>query len=83
MAEKPKFNIAARPVAGAAPASVEAFTAGADLVKAQTVGRPLKPVRLNLDLELEVHRHLKIRAVEAGESVAALVRRLITVELSK
>lgn len=85
MADKPKFKIAAKAVAAvpAAPASVAAFTAGADLVKAQTAGRPLKPVRLNLDLDPDTHRRLRIHAIQTGEKVAGLIRRLVEVELSR
>jgi predicted HicB family RNase H-like nuclease len=65
----------------AKPASVAEFTAGASLVQSQTGSRPLKPVRLNVDLDPETHRRLKMRAVESGVSIADLVRALIAREL--
>lgn len=65
------------------PDSIEAFGAGAPMVKSQTGGRPLKPVRLNLDLDPSLHKRLKLAAIEAGEPVASLVRRWIVAELSR
>ncbi|MFM0705628.1 ribbon-helix-helix protein [Paraburkholderia sediminicola] len=79
-----KFKIApktSQPPA-AAPESVEAFAAGAAMVKSQTGDRPAKPIRLNLDLDPGMHRRLKIRAAEAGKSIAQLVRELIDRELT-
>jgi hypothetical protein len=80
-----KFKIAPRvsskPVAGNAPATVEEFAAGAAMVQSQAGNRPPKPVRLNLDLDPETHRRLKMRAVESGTTVAKLVRDLIAREL--
>ncbi len=66
----------------ATPASVEDFTRGAAMVKSQSGGRPLKPVRLNLDLDPSIHHRLRQRAFDQGETVANLVRRLILTELS-
>jgi predicted HicB family RNase H-like nuclease len=40
-------------------------------------------MRLNLELDVEVHRRLKIHAVERGVSVAKLVRALIDQELAR
>ena len=79
-----KFKIApkvSQPTA-AAPASVEAFAAGAEMVKSQVGDRPAKPIRLNLDLDPTTHRRLKIRAAESGKSIAQLVRELIARELT-
>ena len=81
-----KFKVAVKPLAPApasASASAEAFVAGAAMVQSQTMGRPLKPVRLNLDLDPATHQRLKMRAIERGTNVATLVRDLIGVELSK
>ncbi|MFM0197776.1 plasmid partition protein ParG [Paraburkholderia strydomiana] len=79
-----KFKIAPKATqpAAAAPASVEAFAAGAAMVKSQAGDRPAKPVRLNLDLDPETHRRLKVRAAEAGKSIAQMVRELIDRELT-
>ncbi|WP_158898417.1 hypothetical protein [Burkholderia sp. L27(2015)] len=63
------------------PASAAEFVSGAAMVKSQAGSRPLKPIRLNLDLDPNIHRQLKLRAVENGISIAQLVRALITREL--
>lgn len=63
------------------PTTKDEFVAGASLVQSQASSRPEKPIRLNLDLDPTVHKKLKIRAVENGTSVAALVRDLILREL--
>lgn len=63
------------------PASREEFVSGAALVQSQAGTRPPKPVRLNLDLDPEVHKQLKLRAVENGTTIAKLVRDLITREI--
>jgi len=78
-----KFKI--KPAGGisdaAVPTSTAEFVSGAAMVQSQTGERPPKPVRLNLDLDPEVHRRLKLRATELGISIAQLVRLLITREL--
>ncbi len=80
-----KFKIgpsaASKPASGSAPATAEEFAAGAAMVQSQAGSRPVKPVRLNLDLDPDTHRRLKIRAVESGTSIAQLVRELIAREL--
>jgi len=78
-----KFKITAKSdqQTGVTPVSVDAFAAGAAMVKSQVGNRPAKPLRLNLDLEPETHRRLKIRAAESGKSIAQLVRELIDHEL--
>jgi predicted HicB family RNase H-like nuclease len=63
------------------PATREEFVSGAALVQSQAGTRPPKPVRLNLDLDPEVHKQLKLRAVENGTTIAKLVRDLITREI--
>lgn len=63
------------------PATRQEFVSGAALVQSQAGTRPPKPVRLNLDLDPEVHRQLKLRAVENGMTIAQLVRGLITREI--
>lgn len=63
-------------------ASVDKFIQGAALATAVTQGRGIKPQRLNLELDVEIHRKLKIRAAERGVSISALVRALIDRELA-
>lgn len=78
-----KFKIAPRPAVSAdKPASIEEFGASAPMVKSQTGGRPLKPVRLNLDIEPMLHKRLKQRALDEGQPAAALVRAWILERLS-
>ncbi|BEH58740.1 hypothetical protein [Burkholderia pseudomallei] len=74
-------SIVNKPALGGTPATVEEFSAGAAMVRSQTGSRPAKPVRLNLDLDPETHRRLKMRAVESGTTIAQLVRELIMREL--
>ncbi|WP_103852209.1 ribbon-helix-helix protein [Burkholderia pseudomallei] len=63
------------------PMTPAEFAAGAAMVKSQVGSRPAKPIRLNLDLDPDLHRRLKVRAAEAGISIAELVRGLITREI--
>lgn len=42
-----------------------------------------KPIRLNLDLDPDLHKALKVRAAQNEETVADIVRRLIDDYLSK
>ncbi|RQU49764.1 FitA-like ribbon-helix-helix domain-containing protein [Burkholderia cenocepacia] len=63
------------------PVTHAEFAAGAAMVQSQVGSRPAKPIRLNLDLDPELHRRLKVRAAEAGISIAELVRGLITREI--
>lgn len=65
-----------------APQSVEAFIGNAALANAVTQGRALKPMRLNVDLDVETHRKLKIRATEQGVSISELIRGLVLKELA-
>lgn len=78
-----KFKIAPTPKGSPAgkPTTKEEFVTGASMVQSQASSRPPKPIRLNLDLEPELHRRLKLRAVESGVTIAQLVRSLITREL--
>ncbi|MGV7243798.1 toxin-antitoxin system HicB family antitoxin [Caballeronia sp. M23-90] len=82
-----KFKISSGPSTSSSgqttkpPATRDEFVSGAALVKSQAGTRPPKPVRLNLDLDPELHRSLKIRAIEQGMSVAQLVRGLIVKEI--
>jgi hypothetical protein len=80
-----KFKIPPRapttPATSGTPVSIADFTSGAALVQSQAGARPPKPVRLNLDLDPDIHRQLKLRAVHDGTTVAELVRGLIKREL--
>lgn len=78
-----KFKISPKSSAPAPskPMTAAEFAAGAALVQSQVGSRPAKPIRLNLDLDPELHRRLKVRAAEAGISIAELVRGLITREI--
>lgn len=76
-----KFKIGPKAAPADKPASREEFVSGAALVQSQAGTRPPKPVRLNLDLDPEVHKQLKLRAVENGTTIAKLVRDLITREI--
>jgi predicted HicB family RNase H-like nuclease len=63
------------------PASRQEFVAGAALVQSQAGTRPPKPIRLNLDLDPDLHRQLKVRAAENSMTIAQLVRGLIVREV--
>lgn len=76
-----KFKIGPKTTPADKPASREEFVSGAALVQSQAGTRPPKPIRLNLDLDPEVHKQLKLRAVENGTTIAKLVRDLITREI--
>lgn len=80
-----KFKI--RPAASVGqvdpPLSAQEFVSGAALVQSQAGTRPPKPIRLNLDLDPDLHRKLKMRAVETGVSVAQIVRELIVREVGQ
>jgi len=78
-----KFKVSSNPISGTAPATREQFADGAAMVQTQTGGRPVKPIRVNFDLDVATHRRLKLRAVERGSNVAMLIRHLIQVELSQ
>jgi hypothetical protein len=78
-----KFKISAKPpVPAETPGSIQEFGNAAPMVKAQTGGRGIKPVRLNLDLDPATHKRLKLAAIEAGVPVAVLVRQWIDNGLS-
>ena len=77
-----KFKVSSKPTPGPAPMTREQFADAADMVLAQTGGRPLKPVRVNFDLDMATHRRLKLRAIDRNVSVARLIRKLIDAELN-
>ena len=78
-----KFKVSSKPNSGTVPATREQFADGAAMVQTQTGGRPVKPIRVNFDMDVATHRRLKLRAIEGGMSVAGLVRQLIEAELSR
>lgn len=81
-----KFRIPTKSALGEAVAEVprdrQEFAAGASLVQSQATSRGVKPVRINFDLDPTKHRQLKLRAIDNGETVADLIRRLIERELA-
>ncbi|RFC01477.1 hypothetical protein DDJ70_32405 [Klebsiella michiganensis] len=77
-----KFKMATKGSDAVKPVSRDEFAGGAAMVQSQVGNRPLKPVRVNFDLDPDEHRRLKMRAVEAGISIADLVRGLIRKEIS-
>lgn len=82
MSNKHKWDVRPSPAAAAAPASLQEFAAGAAMVQSQTGGRALKPVRVNVDLDPEVHRSLKRLAIDRDTNIAGLLRELINRELA-
>ena len=77
-----KFVVSSKAKTDTAPVSREEFVTGSAMYQTQTGGRPLKPVRVNFDIDPDTHRRLKIRAIDRGMSVALLVRQLIDTELA-
>jgi hypothetical protein len=63
------------------PASLEEFSNDAGMVHSQQPPRPLKPIRLNLDLEPSFHERAKVRAAELRMTGAQYVRELISRDL--
>jgi hypothetical protein len=78
-----QFRLSNRPTSAPAPTTREQFADGAAMVQTQTGGRPVKPIRVNFDMDVATHRRLKLRAIERGTCVAQLVRQLIEKELSR
>jgi len=83
MTNKPnKFTVLPRTVRpDPRPASLEEFSNDAGMVRSQQPPRPLKPVRLNLDLEPSFHERAKLRAAELRMTGAQYVRELISKDL--
>lgn len=63
------------------PISREEFVSGASMVRSQVGDRPVKPIRLNFDLDPAVHQRLRLLAAERSKTVAEIVRQLILREL--
>jgi hypothetical protein len=63
------------------PTSVEEFCNDAGMVRSQQPPRPLKPVRLNLDLTPDFHERVKRRAADLRMTGAQYVRELILRDL--
>ena len=49
---------------------------------ADLADKPVKPMRVNFDLDREQHRRLKLLAVQRGQSVTDILRDLVGRELS-
>lgn len=47
------------------------------MVATQSTQRPLKPVRINIDLSPDLHRRIKQRALDLDTSIAEYIRSLI------
>ena len=65
------------------PASPEEFSNGAVMVRSQQQPRPLKPIRLNLDLTPDFHERVKLRAADLRLTGAQYVRELILKDLQE
>jgi len=63
------------------PTSLEEFANDAGMVHSQQPPRPLKPVRLNVELEPSLHERAKLRAAELRMTSAQYVRELISMDL--
>ncbi|MGF6858217.1 plasmid partition protein ParG [Paraburkholderia sp. CI3] len=63
------------------PANAEEFANGAGMVHSQQPQRPLKPVRLNLDLTPDLHERVRRRAADLRLTGAQYVRELILKDL--
>jgi hypothetical protein len=63
------------------PSSLEEFSNDAGMVHSQPPPRPLKPVRLNLDLTPDFHERVKRRAADLRMTGAQYVRELISKDL--
>ena len=61
------------------PAAVEAFASGAASRNTSSPGeqRPTKPVRLTVDLDPELHRRVKLRAVKEGRRLTDVMRQYL------
>lgn len=57
--------------------SARQFIEGAAMVATQSTQRPLKPVRINIDLSPDLHRRIKQRALDLDTSIAEYIRSLI------
>lgn len=79
---KPKFSVRRAETPANTPNNPQEFAAGAAMVQSQTGGRALKPVRVNVDLDPEVHRSLKLLAMDRNTNIAGLLRDLINRELA-
>ena len=79
-----KFKIMPRlPDAELLPANIAEFGAGAALVKSQGSDRPVKPIRLNLDIDPALHQRLKEAAFHRNEKISVLVRQWIIYGLAQ
>ena len=63
------------------PTSLEEFANDAGMVHSQLPQRPLKPVRLSVELEPSLHERAKLRATALRMTSAQYVRELISMDL--
>lgn len=76
-----KFKLSpARP--GTEPATVTAssiaeFAGATAMVASQTDAKPTRMFRLNLDIDADHHRRLKIRTIEEEVTVSDIIRKLV------
>ncbi|RQH00194.1 hypothetical protein [Paraburkholderia dinghuensis] len=76
-----KFKLSPNQHAEPQPATAEEFANAAGMVRSQQAERPLKPVRLNLDLTPSFHERLKLRAAELRLTGAQYIRELVLKDL--
>ncbi|RQU38927.1 hypothetical protein DF142_21110 [Burkholderia cenocepacia] len=73
-----KFKLSpARQGAEPSVSNVAAFVSDAAMVRSQADTRTARMVPLNLNIDADHHRRLKIRAIEEGATVSDVVRNLI------
>lgn len=78
-----KFKVSNKSSPISPPATREQFAESAAMVQAQTGGRPLKPIRVNFDMDPTIHRQLKLLALDKNLTVAQFLRDLIYAELAR
>jgi hypothetical protein len=73
-----KFKLSpARQGTGPAASSISEFAGAAAMVTSQADTKPARMFRLNLDIDAEAHRRLKIRAIEEEVTVSDIIRKLV------
>lgn len=62
-------------------AATQQFVDGAAMVQSQATAYPVKPKRLNVDLDPQTHKKLKVAAAAANVAMADLIRMWIDEKL--
>ncbi|HHT8966386.1 TPA: hypothetical protein ACT5CR_005463 [Burkholderia cenocepacia] len=62
-------------------AATQQFVDGASMVQSQAPDYPVKPKRLNVDLDPQTHKKLKVAAAAANVAMADLIRMWISEKL--